>query len=759
MNKKTLLIIYFTFLSTLIFSQGTASDYRENFSQGNYLILEQNYSEALKHFKIAYQIDSTNANINYKIGLCYLQSATEKLKSLPYLEKAAKNVGHNYNDIEPREKKAPENVYFLLGTAYRLSYNFTESSLYYNKFKEIVGTKNKELSGDLDRQIETNFNAIELTKDTAVVSIVNLGDSVNTVYPDYSPVISADESTLIFTSRRPGSTGGDRSEDNQYYEDIYSCQKKKDGTWSSPKSIGSNINSNGNEANISLSSDGQELFIYRDVNGGDIYYSYLDGDTWGNPIPFGSNINTKAWETHASMSNDGNTLYFVSDRLEGSFGGRDIWRCVKLPNGQWSMPLNLGPTINTAFDEDAPFIHPDGVTLFFSSKGHKNMGGFDIFKSTKGEDGKWSEPENLKAPINTTDDDIFYVQSVDGKRGYFSSARQSSIGDKDIFMVNYETAIAEPLTLLKGYLKFNGGDKLSENVRITATDVESGLLVQDVKPNSISGKYLLILNPGTQGKTYNINYEADGYQPMMITLNIPANSSYQEIEKELSLQLINFESKTLGTISISGTVKNDQNNPISGAQIVIKDNLTGKLLNTYYTSSDSGSYYFTLNRGENYNLSYEAEGYLFQSANVNVPKQPEYSLIKKDIILEKVKVGAKIVLNNIFFDSNKATLRKESNLEIEKLVKLMKEYPELTIEVDGHTDNKGKDILNIKLSQDRSQSVVNALVKKGIPANRLVAKGLGSKMPIAPNTLPNGKPDTKGMQLNRRVELKIIETR
>lgn len=758
MKKKILIIICVAFLKTLVFSQGSASDYREKFSQGNFLILEQNYSEALKLFQIAYQIDSTNANINYKIGLCYLQSATEKLKSLPYLEKAAQNVSHNYNDIEPREKKAPENVYFLLGEAYRLAYKFTESSLYYNKFKNIVGDKNKELSVDLDRQIERNFNALELTKDTAIVTIINLGDSVNSVFPDYSPVISADESTLIFTSRRPGSTGGEKSEDNQYYEDIYFCQKKNDGTWGSPRSIGANINTYANEANISLSADGQELFIYRDVNGGDIYYSYLDGDTWGNPIPFGSNINTKAWETHASLTTDGNTLYFVSDRKEGSFGGRDIWRCVKLPNGQWSMPLNLGPTINTQYDEDAPFIHPDGVTLFFSSKGHKNMGGFDIFKSTKGEEGKWSEPENLKAPINTTDDDIFYIQSVNGKRGYFSSARQSGFGDKDIYIVNYETTIAEPLTLLKGFLKFNGGNKLPDNVRITATDIESGMLVQDVKPNSISGKYLLILNPGNQGKAYSINYEAEGYQPMSITINIPPNSSYQEIEKELSLQLINFESKTLGTISITGTIKNNQNSPIVGAQIIIKDNLTGKLINTYYTSSDSGSYYFILNRGENYNLSYEAEGYLFQSENVNIPKQPEYSVITKNIILEKVKVGAKIVLNNIFFDSNKAILRKESNLEIEKLMKLMKEYPELTVEVDGHTDNKGKDDLNLKLSQDRSQAVVNALIKKGIPANRLVAKGFGSKMPIAPNTLPNGKPDTKGMQLNRRVELKIIET-
>ncbi|MGZ4034932.1 MAG: OmpA family protein [Bacteroidia bacterium] len=754
--KKNIFICFWILKSALTFSQVGKGDYREDFTQGNLLILEQNYPLALKYFKDAYQIDSLNANVNYKLGYCYLQSASEKSLALPYLEKAVQNVSHNYNPDDPREKKAPEFAYYYLGIAYRLDYKFNESNTYFNKFKDIVGSHNKELTADLEKQITTNFNAIELTKDTVVVAINNLGDSINTIYPEYSPVVSADESTLIFTSRRLGSTGGEKTDDNQFYEDIYISNKKTDGTWTTAKQIGSSINTNGNEADISLSADGQQLFVYRDVNGGDIYYSNLEGDTWSGLTPLNSNINSPAWETHASLSVDGNTLYFVSDRKQGSYGGRDIWKCIKLPNGQWGMPVNMGPTINTAEDEDAPFIHPDGVTLFFSSKGHKNMGGFDIFKSTRDEDGKWSEPENLKSPINTPDDDIFYVQSADGKRGYFSSVRKDGFGEKDIYMINFEKAIAEPLTLVKGFLTFDGSTKGLGNVEIMATDMETGLVVQDVKPNLATGKYLLILNSGTEGKNYNISYEAEGYQPINIQITIPPNSSYQEIDKELLLQLVNLESKTLGTISITGTVKNKEGKSIPGAQIIIKDNATGKLIDTYYTNSDSGSYYFILNRGQNYNLSYEAKGYLFQSENVNVPKQPEYSIVTKNIVLEKVQVGSKIVLNNIFFDSNKATLRKESNLELNKLTQLMKDYPELTVEVAGHTDSKGNDAANMKLSQMRAQSVVAALIKKGINAKYLVAKGYGETMPIAPNLLPNGKPDLKGMQLNRRVELKII---
>lgn len=757
--KKKLLFLCLSIFSTSAFSQEGKGSYRENFVQGNYLILEQNYSLALKYFKDAYQIDSSNANINYKVGICYLESATEKSKALYYLEKAVQNVGHNYNPEDPKEKKAPELAYYSLGVAYRLAYRFNESNNYFNKLKDIVGTRNSQLSKDLDKQVETNFNAIEFLKDTVVVAINNLGDSVNTIYPDYSPVISADESTLIFTSRRLGSTGGEKTENDQFLEDIYVCYKKTDGTWTQAKSIGSSINTNGSEANISVSADGQQLFVYRDVNGGDIYYSNLEGDTWTGLTPLTSSINSPSWETHATQSVDGNTLYFVSNRKEGSFGGRDIWRCVKLPNGQWSQPLNAGPEINTAEDEDAPFIHPDGVTLFFSSKGHKNMGGFDIFKSVKDENGKWTTPQNLKAPINTPDDDIFYVQSADGKRGYFSSVRKDGYGEKDIYMINFETAIVEPLTLLKGFVTFDGATKGLTMVEIMATDMETGLVVQNVKPNATTGKYLLILTPGNEGKTYNISYEAEGYQPANVQITIPPNSSYQELEKELLMQAINLESKTLGTISISGIVRNTEGKPVTGAQIIVKDNITGKLIETYYTSSDSGAYYFVLNRGQNYNLSYEAKGYLFQSENVNVPKQPEYSVLTKNIVLEKVQIGAKIVLNNIFFDSNKATLRKESNLEIEKLLALMKEYPELTVEVAGHTDSKGNDAANLKLSQMRSQAVVTALIKKGIKAQYLVAKGYGETSPVAPNTLPNGKPDLKGMQLNRRVEMKIIESK
>jgi outer membrane protein OmpA-like peptidoglycan-associated protein len=754
MKQIAATILFFFTISATAFSQ--SREYREKFTQGNYLILEQNYQLALDYYLEAYKIDSTNSNINYKIGLCYLQTPTQKNLALPYLKKAIQNVGHNYDDTDPTEKKAPENAYFLIAEAYRLDYKFKESNVYFNTFKDIVGTRNKELTDNLAKQIDKNFNAIEFTNDTVVVTIKNLGDSINSVYPEYSPVISSDQSVLIFTSRRPGSTGGEKTSNDEYYEDIYFSVRLDNGKWGKAQSIGRNINTINNESDFSLSADGQHLFISSEVNGGDIYFSTLEGNDWSIPQPLTA-VNTAAWETRAALSPDGNTLYFVSDRKEGSYGGRDIWRCVMLPNGKWSLPVNLGPTINTPDDEDAPFMHADGATMFFSSKGHKNMGGFDIFKTTKLEDNLWTVPQNLQAPINTPDDDIFYTQSTDGKNAYFSSVRAGGLGSNDIYEVTFFNPFLEPLTVVTGYMTFNGSKKIPANVRITATDLQSNAVMQEVKPNSITGKYILILNSGSTEKKYSVSYEAQDYEPLTINIVIPPGAEYREIEKELSLKFVNLESKTLGTIGITGTIKNAQGTILKDASVIVKDNLTGKLIGTYYSNVDSGYYYFTLNRGQNYNISYEAAGYLFQSENVNVPKQPSYNTLTKNMVLEKVKAGSKIILNNIFFDSNKATLRKESAVEIEKLVKLLTDYPTIRIEVDGHTDNKGKDADNLKLSQLRSQAVINAVAQKGIAKTRLIAKGFGKTQPIAPNTLPDGKPNIEGMQQNRRVELKIIE--
>jgi len=758
--RKFLLLIFILAVSPRVFSQKKL--YLKSFEEGNYLFLEKNFAMALQSFEMAYSIDSTNSNINYKIGMCYLNLASRKKKALRYMEKAARNVTKNYDEDEPGMKYAPMDAIYQHARALHFNGQFQDAINEFEKYARIVGPKNKERSEAITRDIEECKNAIEFHKKPADITIKNLGDSINTEWPDYSPVVNADESMMLFTSRRLGSTGGERGVDGSFYEDIYVSHRKSDGTWTSAQKLFSLINTSSNEATIGLSPDGQKVYIYKDSNGGDLYYSTLTGETWSGLTAFGEEVNSSYFESHISVSSDGNSMFFTSDR-PGGLGGNDLYRCVKLPNGKWSKPLNLGPKINTKYNEDAPYLHPDGKKLFFSSEGHNSMGGLDIMYSeiSTDENGNmaWSEPTNLGVPLNTPDDDEFYFPSINGKHAYFSSAREEGgFGDHDIYVADLPKGISvEALVLLKGTIEFNGEHTHPDKVLISVFDSETGELVANATPNFMTGKFLLILNPGPHGKKYKVNYEATGYQPVVHSINIEPGSAYQVVEHEIDFDFINLESKTAGTISLSGTIKNEKGAFIPGVQINVKDNNTGALIHTYTTSSDSGFYYFVLDRGKNYNVSFEATGYLFQSHNIDIPKKSDYVELKKNVVLEKIHEGAKMVLNNIFFDKNKSTLRKQSMVELETVLKLLKENPKMVIEISGHTDNAGNDKLNQKLSQDRAQAVVNFLVKKGSSKKQLIAKGYGKTQPIAPNALPNGKPDPAGMQLNRRVEMKIVE--
>lgn len=535
--RKCLIVFLSAFLSQIsLVKAQDRSDYRQKFTEGNLLILEGNYVQALKNFLWAYNIDSTNANINYKIGFCYLKTITERRKALSYLEKAVVNTTKKYNDIEPTEKQAPVLAFFYYGQALHLNYKFDEAIANYEKFKSLLYSNQGEMLKDVNRHIEISNNAKLLVAAPIKVNIDNLGDSINSPFPDYSPVLSADEKTLIFTSRRPGSTGGDKTIEDEFYEDIYISYRKPDSTWTTPVSISPNINTVTHEASVGLTADAQTLLIYKDLNGGDIYYSTLDiSDQWTVPQPIGSNVNTSSWETSACLTPDGNTLYFVSNR-KGGLGGRDIWKCVKLPNGKWSLAVNLGAPINTVYDEESPFIHPSGNLLFFSSNGHNTIGGFDIFFSNLGENG-WDNPINIGYPINTPDDDLFYVTSPDGKRGYYSSSsRPEGYGEKDIYMISIPERKEEPLVLIRGKIKTKIGEELSPNVGIIATNNVTGAVVGTYRPLK-DGSFTLIIPPGSN---YTLSYQDDGSEFYSESIEVPPGAAYQEIEKAVNLKDVNI---------------------------------------------------------------------------------------------------------------------------------------------------------------------------------------------------------------------------
>jgi outer membrane protein OmpA-like peptidoglycan-associated protein len=491
--------------------------------------------------------------------------------------------------------------------------------------------------------------------DSVKIEITNMGPVLNSSFNDYAPVISADGQMIVFTSRRPATEKEIKKKKESMETVWFAGWDDKTKSFAAPEKLDENINLTGrHNSNIALSTDGQTLLLYRDdaSGNGDIYQSVLKGSKWSTPEKLPEPINTKNHETSASFSADGNTVFFVSNRAGGE-GEKDIWMARKDGKGVWGKAINLGKTVNSKMDEEGVFIHPDGVTLYFSSKGHNSMGGYDVFKSTFVK-GSWGKPVNLGNVINSKDDDLFFVLDASGKRGFMSSAREGTVGEKDIFEIKFIPVKKE---------KKNAGPKLML-LKGTVTDEETGKPVEAV------------------------------------------------------LEIMN----------------NDKN----------------ELISKLFSNSESGKYLVTLPSGKNYGISVNAAGYLFHSENFNISDTAAYIEVIKDVKLHRVAEGKKVVLKNIFFDYDKASLRPESVSELERLIRFLKENPAVRIELSGHTDNKGTKEYNQKLSESRAKAVVDYLLEKGISSDRLTFKGYWFSQPVSTNDTEEGR------QLNRRTEFKII---
>lgn len=532
--KKLILLLSFTLLVSgklaATVNSAIDGDYKRMYADAEEYFISENYTAALPLYL---KLDSINgnANLKFKIGFCYLYASTYKAKSIPYLEEAIKDVAKKYMEGEISEKQAPLATSYYLAKAYHYNYDFDKAIAMYQRYKTELGTDPK-LQADrdeIDHDIETCNNGKELIKHPKEIIVTNLGKEINSPFPDYSPVLSLDEKTIIFTSRRPEENKNLKEPNGQYFEDIFTSDFTND-KWENAKTIGDNINTTGHEATVNLSADGSKLLIYKDNNGnGDLYLSEFKSQAWSVPEYIGAPINTPSWESHACFSADNRILYFVSDR-PGGFGGRDIYKCLKLPNGQWGPAENLSSIINTKYDEDGIFIHPDGKQIYFSSKGHKSMGGFDIFTSIiSGENAYWSEPVNVGYPINTPDDDVFYITAADGKRAYYSSDKEGGYGEKDIYLITFPEYEPRDIAILVGKIINYTKEDISNN-EISIVDAKTNDTLQIINANGISGKF------GTNlpvGNTYKTSYTVNGKVIFSETLEIQKGKGYQVIKREI----------------------------------------------------------------------------------------------------------------------------------------------------------------------------------------------------------------------------------
>lgn len=538
MNQRIIRVLLSCFLFSSISVSAQMSD-KEKFLEALYLMDENRYAAAEPLLEGLYEADKNNANINYSLGISILKSFTEKDKvnALSYLLFASKSVSPNYSYLDPKEKKAPVDTWFYLGKAQHNDYQFIEAIESFNKFKTYVNEKHP-LYNEIDKSINMSTYAQNLILNPVNIKTTNLGDKLNGFYPDFSPVVRIDESAVYFTSRRlrDDSSNFEVFEyDGMMYEDIYVSLKEEDGTWGEPYPL--NINTDGHEATVNLSIDGRTLYIYKDIGGnGQLFESTLEDDsmgyeTWSEPKLLGSDINTKAYETHVTITPDGKTLYFISDR-EGGLGGKDIYFCRRLPTGKWALSQNAGPILNSDHNEDGVFMHPDGKTMYFSSDGHESMGGYDIMYSTNTDTG-WSKPTNMGYPINSVDDDVFFVTTPDGKRAYFSSFKEEGYGEKDVYMLELIDAEETGLTLYRGEFTFVDRYVPPAGAQVTITNNTDGELVGVYTPRQRDGQFSAIL---MANQSYHFVYEADAYETYEEDIYVSSAGNYQEIYKDIKLR-------------------------------------------------------------------------------------------------------------------------------------------------------------------------------------------------------------------------------
>jgi outer membrane protein OmpA-like peptidoglycan-associated protein len=433
------------------------AELKEYFLDAEYFFAQEEYPDALNDYLELYNNGfKENANINYRIGICYLNIPGQKAKSIGYLLEAIKGISSKYKVSSIKQQNAPVDAYLFLGNAYRVNNQLNNAIEAYKKYKELA-----ESAVEIDfadQQIMACNKAISFMENPLKIRMTNLGDSVNGPSSNFKAVISGDGKTLVYMNELP------------FYDAVYASKYLPDG-WSTPVNITPQIQSDGDQYVTSISYDGTQLYLTKeDAFNSDIYTSKYNNEQWSKSQPIiGQDINTKYWESHASISKDGKTLFFTSNRKNG-FGEMDIYKSQLQPNGLWGQPINLGKVINTEFNEDTPFITENDSVLYFSSQGHENMGGYDVFVSHLGKNGQWLPPENLKYPINTTDDDIFFYPWHNARIIYLSRIEDGGYGKEDIYAI--QPADDKPLSELLA--EFNKEEEqvvpsLAEVVKDTTT--------------------------------------------------------------------------------------------------------------------------------------------------------------------------------------------------------------------------------------------------------------------------------------------------
>ena len=537
-------------------------------------------------------------------------------------------------------------------------YNLARAELKSGEYASAKNHLEKYLSGKINESTRTRAEDYlkmavfgdSLVKNPVPFNPINLGDSINSQYHEYFPTLTIDEQTLIFTRRMP------RTENtygvNPEEEDFYMSQKLNDH-WQFARNLGEPINTSGNEGAQAISPDGKNLYYTacnrpEGLGSCDIYVAEKKGNAWGTPRNMGPKVNSGSWDSQPSISFDGNTIYFASSRSGGQ-GKIDLWRTTKNQDGSWSQAENLGPVINTSENEFTPFIHSDDQTLYFASEGHPGLGGLDIYYTRSNTESIWGSPVNIGYPINKHNDENSLIINATGNTAFFASDRLNGKGGLDLYQFElYEAARPVAVSYVKGKIT-DGQTNRKLEATIEIADLKTGELIVKTQSDRLSGEYLIALPPG-----------------------------------------------------------------------------------------------------KDYVFNASKPGYLFHSENFSLLEKPNSKAFIIDIELMPIKEGNTVVLKNIFFDTDKFDLKAESQVELKKLKDFLNANSAVRIEISGHTDSTGDKKYNQSLSEKRAKAVYDYLVTAGISYTRMTFKGYGDTKPVATNETEEGKAK------NRRTAFTII---
>jgi outer membrane protein OmpA-like peptidoglycan-associated protein/tetratricopeptide (TPR) repeat protein len=585
-----------------------------------------------------------------------------------------------------------EDVLYLTARSQMYNGRFNEAIDEFKNWLSLPGKKSMAKKAEVKKYIGECESALIVTKDTMRLEIKNIGANINSSEDDYSEILGPGGTKMLFASRRPmtaktkNSYPGNKSDENIFSSDLVN------GAWSVALLFDKNLFTKYCETPLQLDNATNQLYIYTGYQGkGDIMVSSFKKGKWKTPEKPKMNLNTNSRETSFTLNRRGDEAAFISDRGKYGLGGKDVYFVKKLNNGKWSKPLNAGPVINTEYNEEAVRFSAGGDTLWFSSEGHNSMGGFDIFYATRNQlTGAWNPPLNAGYPLNSSWDDLFYYPSFESDSSFFfASDRFGGFGGFDI----WTGRILPPPP--------------------AAVVIPEPVPVAPPKPDTVVVRDTVVIIKEVQKPV----------QP--------------EPPKEVILYL-------------TGKVTDSETREPVLARIEIFDLSTDQIVSTTASSDVDGSYRVKLPAKKSYMVNLRATGYLSDMKRVTLSSSYNDEFYTLDVSLIKVKVGKKVVLNNILFELGKSVLSAVSYTELNRLVTVLQDNPQMKIEISGHTDNTGSQVINAKLSNDRAKAVVYYLVKKGIDLGRLTYKGYGSEQPIADNATAAGKAK------NRRVEFKIL---